>query len=422
VLAAGGPACHIATRVKVNPQTFFNFCAGHVPLLRTLALYNGELSEAAVFRLIRSHAPDRAELPETTWRRLRDDLQILVPTEPGARTFFVAEAVRRLLDYLFDEANPATPEMIRGYLASLETLARQLERAIEREDLAGVGLAFQEVNGTLRRIYADLGETQRSIQDEVAAFKTHRAGISVRDKYRRIVHWMERYVEPMIDVVRADGPLRAAFDELDRLLRVAREEALFNDHPALERNLRFLRLLRGHALRVFEQSRREIEPLYQSLRRSSLIAEGAAVALERLQKDGLARWPVEAVPGVFGLRWFHVPGDAAIALALRRVIEHPPEAAPLLALEAEAEPPPAHWRRLWVDALPGEIATDLPVADLVDWLIRRYPDRSAADLLAGMTALAFSGAHLASFTDQPARAYSAADGILHGHPIHLDAA
>jgi hypothetical protein len=41
------------------------------------------------------------ELPETTWRRLRE-LQILVSTETGSDFYFLAEPVRRLLAYLFD--------------------------------------------------------------------------------------------------------------------------------------------------------------------------------------------------------------------------------------------------------------------------------------------------------------------------------
>jgi hypothetical protein len=125
----------------------------------------------------------------------------------------------------------------------------------------------------------------------------------------------------MIEIVRADGPLRESFDEVERLLRNAREQALFNDHPALERNLRFLRLVAAHALRVFVQCRKEIQPLYESLRRSTFIAEGASRALEKLQSEGLANWSTGYLVGICSLRLQNVPGDNAIALALRRVVE-----------------------------------------------------------------------------------------------------
>ena len=41
----------------------------------------------------------------------------------------MAEPVAGLLAYLQNEANPATPELIRGYVQSLETLGRRLPKA-----------------------------------------------------------------------------------------------------------------------------------------------------------------------------------------------------------------------------------------------------------------------------------------------------
>ena len=404
--------------MKVNPQSFFNFCASHAPLLRGLAEHGGEISEAEAARLIRAHPSAAEELPETAWRRLRE-LQILVPTEPGGELFFMAEPVAGLLNYLFNEANPATPEMIGGYVSSLETTGKRLARALDQEDTQQVKLAFEEISLTLRRIYADLNETQQAILAEVARYKTERARVSVREKYRRIVHWMERYVEPMIDIVRADGPLRAAFDETERLLHRARQEALFNDHPALARNVRFLRLVGAHALRVFTQCRKEIQPLYESLRRSSFIAEGAARALEKLQAEGLPKWGREYLIGVAAWRYQNVPGDAAIALALRRVIEHPPEPPPILEFAAEMENPRALVRLMWLDSLPETARVELPVEDLMGWLLEKYPGRDTSDVLAGFSALVYHPDFQASFTGRAPRDYDTIDGEIKASPLTL---
>lgn len=407
--------------MKVNAQTFFNFCAAHVPLLRQLAERTGELSEAEVARLIREHASGHEELPDTTWRRLRE-LQILVPTEPGGSLYLLADPVGRLLTYLFDEANPATPEMVRGYIASLEALGRRLQRARETDDVISVGLAFNEINASLRRIHADLEETQHAVQNEVAAFKVNREHISVTNRYRRIVYWMERFIEPLIEVVRPDGLMAAVFEETEQQLRQARDQSLFNDLPALERNLRYLRLVRQHALRVFQECRKELQPLYESLRRSSFIAAGAAIALERLQREGLAQWGAAPVLNWCQLRVQEVPGDGAIARSLRRVIEHPPEPAPTVALEEPADTPPALIKRLWLDQLPGAVLPELPILDLLDWLSARYPGKPASEILAGFGRLIFHEDLRATFTDDPERTYAAADGVLHGHPLRLESA
>lgn len=405
--------------MKVNAQSFFNFCANHAPLLRALSERGGEISETEAMRLIRTNPGVSEELPETAWRRLRE-LQILVPTEPGGDLFFMADPVSRLLTYLFNEANPATPEMIRGYVLSLETTCKRLARALDDDEIQQVKLAFEEISETLRRIHADLTETQHAILSEVARYKTERGHVSIREKYRRIVHWMERYVEPMIEIVRADGTMRPAFDETERLLSCAREEALFNDHPALVRNLRFLRLIRDHALRVFTQCRKEIQPLYESLRRSSFIAEGAARALEKLQAEGLSRWGNEHLIGISAWRHQNVPSDTAITLVLRRVIEHTPEPPPALEFHAEKDDPGGLVRLMWQESLPDLVRADLPVADLMDWLVQKYPDRNISDVLAGFSGLVFDREFQAVFTDQQTRIYKTADGEITGAPLALN--
>jgi hypothetical protein len=404
--------------MKVNPQSFFNFCANHAALLRGMAERGGEISEAETMRLIRANPSVVEELPETAWRRLRE-LQILVPTEPGSELLTMAPQVSALLTYLYNEANPATPEMIRGCVLSLETTGKRLARALDEDDVQQVKLAFEDISLPLRRIHADLNETQHAILAEVARYKTERARVSVREKYQRIVHWMERYVEPMIEVVRADGQLRAAFDETERLLHRAREEALFNDHPALVRNLRFLRLVGAHALRVFTQCRKEIQPLYESLRRSSFIAEGAARALEKLQAEGLSKWGNEYLIGVAAFRFQNVPSDAAIALALRRVIEHPPEPPPVLELAAEKENPGALVRLMWLDSLPDLVREDLPVEDLMGWLVDKYPERNTSDVLAGFSGLLFHNDFQAAFADEKPHAYNTTDGEIEASPLTL---
>jgi hypothetical protein len=405
--------------MKVNAQAFFNFCASHVSLLRRLCERPGELSQSEVSRLIRDCAPEHDELPETTYRRLVE-LQILVPTEPGSTLFQLADPVSRLLTYLFDEANPATPEMVRGYVDSLEALGRKLSRAIESDDVTFVGLAFNEITTTLRRIHADLEETQRAVQNEVASFKVNREQISVRDRYRRIVYWMERFIEPMVEVIRPDGPMAAAFEETAQLLRRASEQSLFNDHPALERNLRYLRLVRQHALRVFQDCRKELQPLYESLRRASFIAAGAATALESLHKEGLANWGMRPIIGLCQLRVQHVPGDPAITTALRRVVEHPPELAPVLTFDEGLATPPEFVRRLWLEALPAEARSATPLPDLLGWLVQRYPGKSTAELVGGFTRLVFHGDFRATFTDEAERDYATPDGSLRGHPLRLE--
>ena len=407
-----------SAHMKISPPTFFNFCASHVPLLMELARQEGEISEADARRLIRSSGSADQELPETTWKRLRE-LQILVPTEVDGDFYLLAEPVSRLLAYLFDEAQATTPEIIQGYIQSLDVLNKQLARAIESDDSLSVRLALDELHHVLRRIQSDVDETHRSVLNEVARYKIERRTVSVREKFRRIVHWMDRYVDPLVEIVRPDGALRATFDETEHLLLRVREHGVFAEPQAIERHVRHLRIVQRHALRLFQQCRRELQPLYASLRRASSIAEGAAIALERLQREGLDDWALRHVVPVCTLRMNHVPSDAAIGRAVRNLFEHPPEPPPVIALDAEEDAPDQLIRHQWLENLVEDLHPALPVTDLLGWMIDRYPEKGTADTVAGFTRLVFDAKFSARFTDHAAQSYETSDGVLEANPVEM---
>lgn len=406
--------------MKIPAPTFFNFCAAHVPLLRALMEAPGEMSESDVRGHIRATSMSD-ELPETTWRRL-NELQILISVEPGRDFYLMAEPVKRLLSYLFDEATATTPELIAGYIDSIETLDKQLSRATADEDTTGLRLALEELQQTLRRVQNDLEETYRCILAEVARYKIERQGVSIREKFRRIVYWMDRYIDPLVNIVRPDGPLRAAFDETERLLYRAREQGVYNELSGLERHSRHLRVIQRHALRIFQQCRRELQPLYESLRRASFIAEGAAVALDGFQREGTANASELYVVPIFGLRWQNAPSDSTLQRVLQNLTEYEPESPPVLHLTTEEPVPESYQRRIWLDSLGDNARLDLPIQDIFHWLTQNNPDRDIDSILAGFTSLVYDPAFVSHFTEHASQHYYTIDGVIEAQPVQLEGA
>jgi hypothetical protein len=406
--------------MKIPAPTFFNFCAAHVPLLRALMEAAGEMSESDVRGHIRA-ASVSDELPETTWRRL-NELQIIITVEPGRDFYLMAEPVKRLLSYLFDEATATTPELITGYIDSIETLDKQLSRATEDEDTTGIRLALEELQQTLRRVQNDLEETYRCILAEVARYKIERQGVSIREKFRRIVYWMDRYIDPLVNIVRPDGPLRAAFDETERLLYRAREQGVYNELSGLERHSRHLRVIQRHALRIFQQCRRELQPLYESLRRASFIAEGAAVALDGFQREGTARASELYLVPIFGLRWQNAPAESTLQRVLQNLTEYEPESPPVLRLTTEEAVPESYQRRIWLDSLGDNARLQLPIQDIFHWLTKNNPDRDTDSILAGFTSLVFDPAFVSHFTEHTSQHYPTNDGLIEAQPVQLEGA
>jgi hypothetical protein len=114
-----------------------------------------------------------------------------------------------------------------------------------------------------------------------------------------------------------------------------------------------------------------------------------------------------------------VPGDAAISLALHRVIEHPPEPPPVLEFAAEREDPSELVRLMWLDSLPELVREELPVEDLMGWLLEKYPERNTADVLGGFSGLVFHRDFQAAFTDEKLNTYKTTDGEIEASPLIL---
>ena len=264
--------------------------------------------------------------------------------------------------------------------------------------------------------------THVSVLGEVTRYKVDKRPTSVLEKYQRIVWWMQQYIAPMLDVIRVNGPMQATFTEVEEVLEGAIKNSLVISIGAAERNLRLIRLARRHALNVFDQSGKEIAPLYQSLARSSNLATGAAWALDRLRQESLENWVQQAVVCVFMLRQQAAFSDKAIARAIERVLNNPPAPAPTIELSKGKEKSTALEHTRWIEALPDEIASELPINDLLGWLTARYPQSDTERLLAGFSLLFFHEKFRARFTDEVVTAYETPRHQIRSHPVRLETA
>ncbi|WKZ66211.1 MAG: hypothetical protein QY325_15785 [Flavobacteriales bacterium] len=397
--------------MPIAPKRFFDFCASHVPLLHAIATKPGDVSEAQVRQLIRTHCDTATEQPETTWQRLLE-LQILVPLEEGSSHYVLAQPLLQLMNYLHDDALPTSPEIIQGYTAALESARKRIASGTQAFDTLSVGLAATEVDHTLRRMQEDLDATHRAVMAEVARYKADRSSVSVRERYLRIVRLMDLYVQPLVDIVRVDGQLVDTLNELDAALSAAREAGVFAELAPLLRNERQIRALRRRAIHTLNESRKELQPLYEVLRRSSAIAHGATLALGRLRHMKLDDWVAHYVPQAERASIECPPTDAVLKRTIHHVAAHPPQPPPSLRMEESAETPPDYVRLLWLKALPDALAAELPVKDLTDWMVRTYPDKGTSDALLGLSRILFDPELTVTFKHGKPKAYRTRDGVI----------
>jgi hypothetical protein len=404
--------------MQVTPKRFFDFCSSHVPLLHAIAVKPGDVSEAQVRQLVRTFSDTVSEQPETTWQRLLE-LQILVPLEEGSAHYVMAQPLLQLINYLYNDAVPTSPEIIQGYIAALESARKRIVIGIEAGDALSVAMATNEVDHTLRRMQDDLDATHRAVMSEVARYKADRTSVSVRERYLRIVGLMDQYVHPLVEIVRVDGLLVSVLDETDLALRAAREQGVYVELGMIARNERQIRALRRRSIHTLNESRRELQPLYDVLRRASAIAHGATLALGRLRQMKQDDWVVHYMVQADRAGIECPPTDSVLRHVINEVISHPPTPPPVLSMEENGGTPPDYVRLLWLNGLATDLREELPVKDLTAWITGTFPEKGTSDMLLGLSRLLFDPTMDVQFKGGKQKQYRTRDGVLEVSTISI---
>ncbi len=404
--------------MQVTPKRFFDFCSSHVPLLHAIAVKPGDVSEAQVRQLIRTFNDSVSEQPETTWQRLLE-LQILVPLEEGSAHYVMAQPLLQLINYLYNDAVPTSPEIIQGYIAALESARKRIVIGIEAGDALSVAMATNEVDHTLRRMQDDLDATHRAVMSEVARYKADRTSVSVRERYVRIVGLMDQYVHPLVEIVRVDGLLVSVLDETDLALRAAREQGVYVEMGMIARNERQIRALRRRSIHTLNESRRELQPLYDVLRRASAIAHGATLALGRLRQMKQDDWVVNYMVQADRAGIECPPTDSVLRHVINEVVSHPPTPPPVLSMEENGDTPPDYVRLLWLNGLATDLREELPVKDLTAWITGTFPEKGTSDMLLGLSRLLFDPTMDVQFKGGKQKQYRTRDGVLEVSTISI---
>ncbi|MEW6486625.1 MAG: hypothetical protein AB1578_01760 [Thermodesulfobacteriota bacterium] len=404
--------------MATDPQGFFQFAADHYPLLVDLYYRVEGVNDAELLALAERHRSERDPSPSYVADRLLK-LGILETVPDATAVYEVVRPVRNLLGFLLVEHRLTSAPVLQAYLTELEALGAELDQAVAGRRGAQVARVLAEASDLVERVRQDSRANRDAIVREVLALKSNRERRSPRERFEIVNRLWTRFLEPLRDLI----DVRQAMDQtLEGLGLRAREGArAFALDGALVREFsrlgaRLLRL-RREAADDFREAVREVEPLYQALRRESELVRGASRALERLGREGLGplglaerlALPVWRREGLFA--------DAALEAFLRDLRGYRPGRPPPLP-EAEEGAGPA-----FLD--PGEVAEalgrELPVSDALAWLAARYPEAPLAELLRAYGRIHAGSLGPVSFGER-ARAYRLGGVRVEACPLCVEAA
>ncbi|MBF0306884.1 MAG: hypothetical protein HQL40_18550 [Alphaproteobacteria bacterium] len=351
-------------------KTVFAFCAAQDGLLRELFAARGGVGEAELFAMAQRHGgaePGPAGVVERL-RRFR-----LIEERPGETLVLeLTRAARDFLSFLLAEHDLETPELMRAHLAELRERGSGLAAAALAGDGDRVALEMERLDRALEELRAHAWTTYRALLATAADLRANRHRRTAHQRFLRINDLWGHYLIPLRRLLEPDGEADAAFLGLEAQLRQA--AGLFRLdgrlHAALTVTAARLARVRKDGSRLFDDAYGEILPLYDRFRRLDQVERGAVLLLDRLERSGVGALRLERRLPIASVTFQPLPSDADQLGRLVAILGYVPSPPPPLA--------PPEWRRpplvLSPERVWARLAADLPLADLMDWVLAAWPE------------------------------------------------
>jgi hypothetical protein len=399
-----------------NPQSFFRFAGRYYPLLLDLFYRRTGFTEADLRDLIEGLRTDGDPGPATVIDQLLS-FGMIEPIPDATASFELTAPVRGLLSFLLREHRLTSATVIQGYLADMDELRNELDNAGRQQLGNQAARALADLSHLIERIRQDSHASREAIMVDVLQLKSNRERRSTLERFEIINRLWSRYLEPLRDLIDVKKAMDANLDDLERSLTTSGKAFVLAGGLAREFSRCRARLLRlrREVTDDFRESIREVEPLYVALKRESELVRGASLALERLDRSGLASLQCDELMAVPVWRIEGTLSDTSLESFLSGVHGYEPAApAPLL---GGGEAPSREF------ILPSELFTrlesTLPVDDLLAWLLAQYPEAGIGDLVR-----AYGQVFLSDLGRRPAaeeeRRYPLAGGTLIARPLRLE--
>lgn len=371
----------------IDPRRVLRALAEHWVLLEPLCerFDAGTLSLVELRNQLTSQLPDSTPVDITALLDQWVRLDILVPVAKSPNRFELNAQIHDFLAYLRQEHRLGLCLEIEAYLRHLERLAGYIRDAFEVRDGNDLARQLRLLDMRVRDVLKKLANDEQALVAVAERAKTQDRQIPLRQRYAEVLATWDEYVEPMIQLVSADGAFEQGVRRVEQvLLRLLGEQArlgqLVDDDQLLRTHARILEMQTTAQL-TLRRARELLLPLREEARRHNAITRGAALALSVIRRKGIDAVPQAAMP------MFTRPQSNFLGTA-SQVESY------VFAL-ANFQPKPAHFPKAsgnrksdgpqrsprTAREMLDRCQAALPLPDLMQWLLEQEPEGATDELL-----------------------------------------
>ena len=371
----------------IEPKRVLRALAEHWALLEPLCerFDQGTLSLAELRVQLAAQQRDSTPQDITALLDVWIRLDILVPVAKSPNRFELNAQIHDFLAYLRREHRLGLCLEIEAYLRHLERLAGHIQDAFDIRDSNDLARQLRLLDMRVRDVLKKLANDEQALVAVAERAKTSDRQIPLRQRYAEVLATWDEYVEPMIQLVNADGAFEQGVRKVENvLLRLLGEQQrlghLIDDDMLLRTHARILEMQTSAQL-TLRHARELLLPLREEARRHNAVTRGAALALAAMRRKGMDAVPQAALP-LFTRPQSNFLGTAsqveAYVYALARF-----ESRPARFPRSEKAGDQGDTRRAprTVREMLDRCEQALPLPDLMRWLLDQEPEGETDELL-----------------------------------------
>jgi hypothetical protein len=372
-----------------SPKALINALQAHWEVVEHLVLLAREHSAFTpeqVLAVLARQTPERAfEAREAALRQMvgADLLQTL----PRDTLLQLHPLVLDFVRGLTREHQLGLSEVLQARVQAITQASARLIEGLQARDFDQLRQAGLQLSELFRQIAQQLDQDRHAILEIAERAKAADANLPIARRYREVLEAYDRYVEPMAEMMDT-GPggtfyrhLEAAEQALDHAVETLTiQGGLYGDRQNLRHVAFRAKELRRLGREVLKHCSDTLLPLREEIRQHDSLSGAISELIGRVRKRGLAlTLRARDLP-----RWRRdqprrISVGPAVGVLMAEALDYRPPsidfpddaiAAAVFDLENVDE-----------TALLAELRAALPVADLLDWLHRRFPDYSDATVL-----------------------------------------
>lgn len=367
------------TSVMIKPERLFVFLSDNFPLIKEI-FKRESVGESDLRVLVRREQKDPPQPFDKTIDALKK-LGIIEASAYSSTSFEITPHLRKYLEFIIRELQIIPTAVIKGFIESLESLSGRLADAIVKIDhnlclqlLTDCAYIIEE----LRRCSSD---NRQAIIDAALQIKSNRNKLTIKERFSRVNRIHAEYLIPLRDLLDCSKPVQESLDQITNLFQEGIEKFLSFDQLSFEfeKAIAKLHRLKENIREDFYASWNEIDPLYKSLSRETLLIKGAAKYLMHIDRNGYEDTCFDEALKVIQIRLVNLFSDEQVKRLTHKLKDYRPEPPRIQMTMDDGQDQQSEY--INPIQLKDTILENMPIADILGFLIATFGDKQLSAII-----------------------------------------